>query len=153
MNQLSPRHGVSALPAGAWIAVAATVIGAILFGVSVAQQVGSGAPLAVIPGFLMIAFMIFAPQVLIVFLLAQQSRSGQQVGAVIAALYAVVGLAAGVYWLMGGRFTNASADVSLYMFAPNIVMGLVDAAAALVAWIRLPAAGPASQGPRTTAPN
>ena len=153
MNQLPSRHGVSALPVGAWIAVAATAAGAVLFGVSVTQQVGSGAPLGALPAFLMIAAMIFVPQALIVFLLAQRSRTGQQLGAILAALYAVVGLAAGAYWLMGGRITNAGAADSLYLLAPNIVMGFMDAVAAVVAWVRLPAAGPASHGPRTIAPN
>lgn len=134
------------LTAAAWIAIVGTVAGAVAFGLFVAQipfsTMDTGSVFGAAFGVALTAGMFFVPQLLIVFLFDIRNRNARIVGAVLGGLAAVSGLAIVGIWLTGVSFEGSqSYDVkALGLWAPLIVMGIVDGVAALVTLFSLPPA-------------
>lgn len=130
------------LTPAAWIAVAGTVAGAVAFGLFVSgmpfskADTGGGVGLAFAVVFT--AAMIFAPQLLVVFLLATKDRGPRIAGIVLAGVATIAGLAVGAIWASGAEFEGSSYDVrALGLWVPLIVMGIIDGVAAAVALLAL----------------
>ena len=84
------------------------------------------------------AAMIFAPQVLVVFLLATKDRGQRIAGVVFGGLAAIAGLGVGAIWASGAEFEGQSYDFkALGLWVPLILMGIIDGVAAAVTWLSL----------------
>ena len=93
-----------------------------------------------VPAMVVLAVILFAPQLVTVFLLAGGDPGVRQGGAVMAALLVLAAALGVAYWLAGGRVTDVPSydPYILWLLAPAIAMAVFDAVAAIVTWRALP---------------
>ena len=137
MDRLRP------LTPAAWIAVVGAVAGAVAYAWFVSQipfsTVDAGQAAGTAFGVAITAAMFFAPQVVVVFLFATESRFARGVGIALGGFAAIGGIAILALWATGAQLEGSqSYDVkALGLWLPLIVMGIIDGIAAAVAFVAL----------------
>lgn len=142
MVKYGGRTGVRRFLAGS-IAIVAGVLGIVTIAVFQAPFLAKGPGFVdPIPFMLVEGAFLLLPQAIVVLLLVIR-RGLKPMGAVVAGIYGVIGIYISVNWSTGGEnLFGAPHDLDgLRLLSPVIVIGIIDALAAIVSWLEFTNSG------------